>query len=52
MEQECRNIYKNARITAGLTQERWAEVLGISPDAVRQYEGARRSRCWRRGICA
>lgn len=41
MEQECRNIYKNARITAGLTQERWAEVLGISPDAVRQYEGGR-----------
>lgn len=41
MEQECRNIYKNARTTAGLTQERWAEVLGISPDAVRQYEGGR-----------
>ena len=38
MEQDCRNIYKNARRAAGLTQERWAEVLGISPDAVRQYE--------------
>ena len=32
------NIYKNARQTAGLTQERWAELLGISPEAVRQYE--------------
>ena len=38
MEQEYRNIYQNARRTAGLTQERWAEVLGISPDAVRKYE--------------
>lgn len=38
MEQEYRNIYKNARRAAGLTQERWAEVLGISYDAVRKYE--------------
>ena len=41
MEAECRNIYRNARRTAGLTQERWAEVLGISPEAVRQYEGGK-----------
>lgn len=39
MEREYRNIYKSARETAGLTQERWAEVLGISADAVRKYEG-------------
>ena len=32
------NIYKNARATAGLTQERWAELLGLSAEAVRQYE--------------
>lgn len=32
------NIYYNARKTAGLTRERWAELLGISPEAVRQYE--------------
>ena len=38
MESEYRNIYRNARKTAGLTLERWAEVLGISPDAVRRYE--------------
>ena len=41
MEQECRNIYRNARRASGLTQERWAEVLGISPEAVRQYETGR-----------
>lgn len=32
------NIYKNARKASGLTQERWAEVLGLSVEAVRQYE--------------
>ena len=39
MKHNCENIYKTARRTAGLTQERWAEYLGISPEAVRQYEG-------------
>lgn len=38
MQRECRNIYENARRTAGMTQERWAEALGISDSAVRQYE--------------
>ena len=38
MEQISGNIYKNARLTAGLTQERWSEYLGISPDSVRKYE--------------
>ena len=38
MQSDYRNIYQNARGTAGLTQERWAELLGISVDAVRQYE--------------
>jgi len=38
MQSEYRNIYQDARRTAGLTQERWAELLGISVDAVRQYE--------------
>lgn len=32
------NIYRAARMTAGLTQERWAEMLGVSPEAIRQYE--------------
>lgn len=38
MQDECRNLYYNARRTAGLTQERWAEVLGISVESVRLYE--------------
>jgi DNA-binding XRE family transcriptional regulator len=38
MQADCRNLYRNARKTAGLTQERWAEVLGLSVEAVRQYE--------------
>lgn len=38
MDQRSGNIYRNARITAGLTQERWAEYLGISADSVRKYE--------------
>lgn len=38
MQGGYRNLYQNARRTAGLTQERWAEVLGISVEAVRQYE--------------
>ena len=38
MKERSGNIYRNARQTAGLTQERWAEYLGISPEAVRQYE--------------
>lgn len=38
MKDNCRNIYRIARDAAGLTQERWAENLGISVEAVRQYE--------------
>lgn len=36
------NIYKNARESAGLTQERAAEALGISVESVRVYETDRR----------
>lgn len=39
MKDSLDNIYRIARRTAGLTQERWAECLGVSPEAVRQYEG-------------
>lgn len=38
MQDNCGNIYKRARATAGLTQERWAEQLGISVESVRLYE--------------
>lgn len=39
MKERSGNIYRNARQTAGFTQERWAEHLGVSVEAVRQYEG-------------
>ena len=42
MDSQSRNIYKNARIAAGLTQERWAEHLGVSADSVRKYESGER----------
>ena len=38
MQESSRNLYFNARRTAGLTQERWAELLGISVESVRLYE--------------
>lgn len=38
MPGENRNIYKNARRDAGLTQERAAERLGISVESIRAYE--------------
>lgn len=38
MSANTENIYKRARTTAGLTQERWAEQLGISVESVRLYE--------------
>lgn len=38
MKNDCGNIYRNARVASGFTQERWAEFLGVSTEAVRQYE--------------
>ena len=38
---EIRNICRIARKTAGMTQERWAEALDLSVDAVGQYEAGR-----------
>lgn len=35
------NIYRRARKTAGLTQERWAEALGISVDRIQDFESGR-----------
>lgn len=32
------NIYYNARKTAGMTQARWAEMLGVAEETVRRYE--------------
>lgn len=36
------NMYKNARSAAGYTQEKWAEALGLSVDAIRRYENGER----------
>lgn len=41
MKEGCRNIYKNAREAAGLSQERWATFLGVSTESVRLYETGR-----------
>ena len=38
MQEDSGNIYKSARRSAGYTQERWAEMIGVSVEAVRQYE--------------
>ena len=38
MEAKPRNIYKTARTVAGMTQERWAEAVGVSVDSIRTYE--------------
>ena len=38
MQEQSRNIYKNARQVAGYTQERWAEAVGCSVESIRNYE--------------
>lgn len=38
-----RNIYKAARVSAGLTQERAAEMLGVSVESIRAYETSLRT---------
>lgn len=36
------NCYQTARVAAGLTQERAAELLDVSPESVKAYEGGLR----------
>ena len=38
MQTSWRNICKIGRQAAGMTQERWAEALEVSVEAVRGYE--------------
>ena len=40
--QEYRNIYQNARESSGFTQEKAAELIGVSVESVRAYETGRR----------
>lgn len=42
MAQEYRNIYQIARESKGLTQEKASELMDISVDSLRAYEGDRR----------
>lgn len=41
MERSFGFMFRNARKYAGLTQERWAESLGLSVDAIQNYEYGR-----------
>lgn len=41
MERDSGNIYARVRRATELTQEGWAELIGVSADAVRQYETGR-----------
>ncbi|MDE6259903.1 MAG: helix-turn-helix domain-containing protein [Oscillospiraceae bacterium] len=42
MQNDCTNIYQTARKVAGLTQERAAELLGLSPRSLADYEAGLR----------
>ena len=42
MLQEYRNIYQIAREATGLTQEKAAELMDVSVESVRAYEGSKR----------
>lgn len=42
MQENSRNIYQTARECKGLTQEKSAELLNISVESLRSYEGDKR----------
>lgn len=42
MQTDCTNIYQNARKAAGLTQERAAELMGLSARSLADYEAGLR----------
>ena len=42
MQNDCTNIYQSARKIAGLTQERAAELLGLSQRSLADYEAGLR----------
>ena len=42
MVQKYRNIYQIARESTGLTQDKAAELMDISVDSIRAYEGGKR----------
>lgn len=42
MAVDCQNIYKNARKSAGMMQEKAAQLLNVSVDSLRDYEQSQR----------
>lgn len=42
MERKYPNLYQRARLSTGMTQEQAAELLGLSSESLKQYEGGRR----------
>lgn len=43
MQQNCKNIYKTARMAAGLTQERASEMMSVSVRSLADYESGVRT---------
>lgn len=43
MANDCQNIYRTARKSAGMTQEKAAQLLSVSVDSLRDYEQGQRS---------
>ncbi len=43
MQKEYPNLYKRARLSTGMSQECAAEILGLSPESLKQYEGGKRT---------
>ena len=41
MDKRCPNLYQRARLSTGMSQERAAELLGLSVESLKQYEGGK-----------
>lgn len=41
MERKYPNLYQRARLSTGMSQERAAELLELSPESLKQYEGGK-----------
>ena len=41
MDKKCPNLYQRARLSTGMSQERAAELLGLSVESLKQYEGGK-----------
>ena len=41
MDKKYPNLYQRARLSTGMSQERAAELLGLSPESLKQYEGGK-----------